>query len=110
MRITAKVFSGSNTPFKNKDGQAVAKTRLKVVDMGDELDGAPQTYWIDFVGDYALNPQEVQALQKQMVEIDIQYVTASTGKDGKAYLNVRGGFVYLDGKVYQTGHNTLQTA
>ncbi len=101
MKLLAKVLHGSTQTITTKKGTKLEKTRLKVQDVGDEVNGDLLAYWIDFLGDNALSDGELTAILRQEVEIDIKRVSASAGDKGGAFLNLTGGWVYREGKVVQ---------
>src|SRR5271166_1210446 len=101
MHMTGRIQGGTTTTLTTKKGESLQKTRLKIIDMGDETGGDLPTYWVDFLGDAALTDSQVQALLHKEVSIDIRRVTASTGKDGKAYTNMTGGAILGDNGLVQ---------
>ncbi len=101
MHMTGRIQGGTTTTLTTKKGESLQKTRLKIIDMGDETGGDLPTYWVDFLGDAALTEAQVQALLHKEVSIDIRRVTASTGKDGKAYTNMTGGAILGDNGLVQ---------
>ena len=101
MKLLAKVLHGSTQTITTKKGTKLEKTRLKVQDVGDEVNGDLLAYWIDFLGDNALSDGELTAILREEVEIDIKRVSASTGDKGGAFLNLTGGWVYRGGKLVQ---------
>ena len=102
MIMTGRIQGGIRRPRSpTKKGESLQKTRLKVIDMGDETGGDLPMYWIDFLGDAALTDAQVQALLHKEVAIDIRRVTPSTGKDGRAYINMTGGAIHGDNGLVQ---------
>jgi hypothetical protein len=93
MQMIGRILSGMVSSIDTKKGTKLPKTRLKVLDLGDEVQGDVQFYWIDFLGDVALSETELDQVRGQQVTVDIRRVTPSLGKDGKAYVNVSGGMV-----------------
>lgn len=80
-------------------GQALKKTRLHLQDVGEEVAGELISYWADFLGEYALTDVEAGGILRQEVTVEVRLVRASAGANGKAYLNISGGYVYkADGK------------
>ncbi len=101
MKLLAKVLHGSTQTITTKKGTKLEKTRLKVQDVGDEVNGDLLAYWIDFLGENALSDNELSAILREEVEIDIKRVSASAGDKGGAFLNLTGGLVYRSGNVVQ---------
>src|SRR5262249_30048397 len=101
MKLLAKVLHGSTQTITTKKGTKLEKTRLKVQDVGDEVNGDLLAYWVDFLGENALSDGELTAILRTEVEIDIRRVSASAGDKGGAFLNLTGGWVYQEGKVVQ---------
>jgi hypothetical protein len=101
MKLLAKVLHGSTQTITTKKGTKLEKTRLKVQDVGDEVNGDLLAYWIDFLGENALSDAELAAILRAEVEIDIKRVSASAGEKGGAFLNLTGGLVYRSGNVVQ---------
>ena len=101
MKLLAKVLHGSTQTITTKKGTKLEKTRLKVQDVGEEVNGDLLAYWIDFLGENALSDNELTAILREEVEIDIKRVSASAGEKGGAFLNVTGGLLYRDGKLVQ---------
>ncbi len=75
-------------------GQTLKKTRLHVQDIGEEVAGELLSYWLDLLGEYALTDTEAGAILRQDVTVEVRLVRASSGTNGKAYLNLSGGYVY----------------
>lgn len=101
MKLLAKVLHGSTQTITTKKGTRLEKTRLKVQDVGDEVNGDLLAYWIDFLGENALSDAELASILRAEVEIDIKRVSASAGDKGGAFLNLTGGLVYRGGNVVQ---------
>ncbi len=101
MKVLAKVLHGSTQTVTTKKGTQLEKTRLKVQDVGEEVNGDLLAYWIDFLGDNALTDAELGQVLHQEVEIDLRRVSASAGQKGGVFLNLTGGWVYQGGKVVQ---------
>ena len=99
MQMFARVLSSHNETLDIKNGknqgQKLNKTRLKVIDVGDEVNGDVIQYWIDFLGENALTDKEVELILKKDVQIDIRLVRATSGKNGGAFLNISGGMIML---------------
>ena len=97
MQMLGKVLSGMVQTLHTKKGTFLQKTRLKVLDMGDEVQGDVQFYWIDFLGDAALSEGELDGVRGHEVSVEVRRASPSLGKDGKAYINMTGGMI-LDGQ------------
>jgi len=110
MQLIGKVLASKTDMIATKKGGQLAKTRMKVLDTGDEAAGEAQIYWIDFWGDAALSDDERDSIHHEEVTIEIRRVSASAGKDGRAYLNMTGGLVLLGGMPVQAklGANTVK--
>jgi hypothetical protein len=100
MQLNGKVLAGTTTTITTKKGTALDKTRLKVLDTGEEVAGDVSVYWIDFIGDTALTEDELAAVSHEEVVIEIRRVSAS-GANGKTYLNMTGGAVLHGGMPVQ---------
>jgi ssDNA-binding replication factor A large subunit len=100
MQLNGKVLAGTTTTITTKKGTALDKTRLKVLDTGDEVAGDVSVYWIDFIGETALSEEELGLIHHEEVVIEIRRVSAS-GYNGKAYLNVTGGLILSKGAPVQ---------
>ena len=100
MQLQGKVIAGTSTTITTKQGSKLDKTRLKVMDIGEEAAGDVNVYWIDFMGDAALNDTQLAAVNHQDVIIEVRRVTSSIYKD-KAYMNIIGGLVLLNGNPVQ---------
>lgn len=101
MKLLAKVLHGTTQTITTKKGTQLEKTRLKVQDVGEEVNGDLLAYWIDFLGENALSESELNAVLREEVEIDVKRVSASAGQKGGAFLNLTGGWLYQNGKVVQ---------
>ena len=101
MKLLAKVLHGTTQTITTKKGTQLEKTRLKVQDVGEEVNGDLLAYWIDLLGDNALSESELNAVLREEVEIDVKRVSASAGTKGGAFLNLTGGWLYQNGKVVQ---------
>ena len=102
MQMQGRVLVGSVREVKTKKGAKLPKCSVKVLDLGPECGSDVSTYWVDFLGDAALDQVELDSAMGSEFTIDIKYVRSSAGKDGKAYLNVTGGaIVNADGLVLQ---------
>ena len=53
MKLLAKVLHGSTQTVTTKKGTQLEKTRLKVQDVGEEVNGDLVAYWIDLLGENA---------------------------------------------------------
>lgn len=83
MQLIGKVLAGTSTTITTKQGAKLDKTRLKVLDMGDETNGDLNAYWVDFMGEAALNDAQLTEVNHQEVTIEIRRVTCSL-YNGKA--------------------------
>jgi hypothetical protein len=95
MQMNGKVLAGTTMVVNGKNGKSFDKTRLKVQDVGSEMDSDIQWYWIDFIGNAALTDDEVESILHEEVVIEIHRVSASNGKDGRAFFNINGGPILL---------------
>jgi hypothetical protein len=103
MLMQGRVLVGKNEEIKTKKGP-LAKSSLKVVDMGPECSSDVVVYWIDFLGDAALTQVELDSVRGEHFTIDIRVVQVSKGNDGRVFLNTKGGaLVSADGRVVQSG-------
>jgi hypothetical protein len=103
MLMQGRVLVGKIQQITTKKGQ-LAKSALKVVDMGPECSSDVIVYWIDFLGDAALTQVELDSILGEQFTIDIRLVQASKGNDGRTFLNVKGGAIVTpDGQVVQAG-------
>ena len=100
MQLIGKIIAGTSTTITTKQGAKLDKTRLKVLDLGDETAGDVTVYWVDLMGDAALSDEQLNKVHHQEVTIEIRRVSASL-YNGKAYLNVSGGMVLLSGNPVQ---------
>lgn len=96
MYLRGRVLSGHRETFQTKKGETLAKTKLKVVDLGDETQGDLPFYFVDFIGDAALSEAEFEQVMRHEFTVEIRRMTATVGKNGRAYLNVTGGAVLDD--------------
>ncbi len=104
MQLKGKVLAGTSQTVMTKKGTQLAKTRLKVLDTGEEMSGDIQFYWIDFLGEVALADNELESINHKEVTIEVRRVMPSAGNDGKAYINITGGLIYdQNGHIVQTG-------
>lgn len=102
MLMQGRVLVGKIQQITTKKGQ-VAKSALKVADMGPECSSDVVVYWIDFLGDAALTQTELDSILGEQFTIDVRLVQASRGNDGRTFLNVKGGaIVTADGQVVQS--------
>ena len=100
MQLQGKILAGTSTTITTKQGAKLDKTRLKVLDIGDETAGDVNVYWVDLMGDAALNEAQLNKVNHQEVVIEVRRVTSSI-YNGKAYLNISGGIVQLAGNPVQ---------
>jgi len=104
MQMQARILVGSLREATTRKGEKLPKCSLRVLDLGIECGSDVTTYWIDFLGDAALNQDELDSVMGGEFTIDIRSVRSSLGKNGKAYLNMSGGAVTnADGLVLQPG-------
>ncbi len=94
MKLLAKVLHGGTQTITTKKGTKLEKTRLKVPDVGEEVNGDLLASWIDFLGENALTEAELATILREEVEIDIKRVSASAGDKGGAFLNLTGGAIF----------------
>jgi hypothetical protein len=92
MQMQARILVGSLREVKTKKGESLRKTSLKVLDIGPECGSEVATYWIDFLGDAALDQVELDSVMGGEFVVDVRFVRASESK-GKAYLNLSGGAI-----------------
>src|SRR5579883_1018102 len=92
MQLTGKVLGGKTTTITTKTGTKLEKTRIRVLDIGEEAINDVISYWIDLLGDAALTDQQLAAITHTEVVIQIRRVSLSTS-NGKAYLNINGGLI-----------------
>jgi hypothetical protein len=102
MQLNGKVLAGFTSSFQTKKGETLNKTRLKVLDTGDEAGDDLNAYWVDLLGDAALSDDDIEQIRKQEVVIEIRRASASLGKNGTAYLNLTGGAVLFQGMPVQS--------
>jgi hypothetical protein len=101
MQLIGKIITGTSTTIATKKGAQLDKTRLKVLDMGDETAGDVTVYWVDFIGDAALSDADLTKVNHQEVTIEIRRITCSM-YNGKAYMNLSGGMILLGGNPVQS--------
>lgn len=107
MKMQGRVLVGSVREFKTRKGETLPKASLKVVDMGIECSSDVTIYWVDFLGDAALTQMELDSVVGGEFTLDVKFVRASAGKEGKAYLNMAGGAITnAAGQVVQLGLRT----
>jgi hypothetical protein len=103
MKIEGMALAGSTEVISTKKRGDLQKTKLKVMDMGAEASGG-DLYWIDFLGEAALSEDELAAILRQPVVIEVRFMRASAGNQpGRAYLNASGGAVIQNGQIIQRG-------
>lgn len=108
MQLTAQVLMGSTQTLTTKKGDHLQKTRLKLMDVGQEASGG-DLYWVDFLGDAALSEDELRQVARQQVQVEIRRVYASAGKtQGQAFLNANGGALRMNGQIVQHGMRTQE--
>jgi hypothetical protein len=100
MLLNGQILTGSTQTIATKKGDHLQKTRLKVLDLGVEASGG-DLYWIDFLGEAALTDDELRAVARQQVELEVRRMYASKGANGGAYLNANGRAVRHEGRVVQ---------
>jgi hypothetical protein len=100
MQLNGKVLAGKTTTITTKKGTALDKTRLKVLDIGEEVAGEVAFYWVDFIGDAALSEDELAAVSHEEVVVEIRRISTS-GSNGQTYLNITGGAVLHGGMPVQ---------
>jgi hypothetical protein len=100
MQLNGKIITGTSTTIATKKGTQLAKTRLKVLDTGEEAGGDVNVYWIDFMGDAALTSEQLDKVNHQDVTIEIRRTTCSL-YNGKAYMILSGGMILLGGNPVQ---------
>jgi len=108
MLLSGQVLTGSTTTISTKKGDHLQKTKLKVLDLGPEAAGG-DLYWVDFLGEAALTDDELRAVSRQAVEVEIRNMRASAGTKGGAFLNASGGVIRFQGQVLQRGLRGQQT-
>lgn len=105
MQMQARILVGSLREVKTKKGTNLAKSSVKVLDIGPECGSDVTTYWIDFLGDAALSQVELDSIVGEEFTIDVRFVRSSMG-NGKAFLNVSGGAITSgDGHIVQRALN-----
>lgn len=103
MQMQARILVGSLREVKTKKGAQLRKSSLKVCDVGTECGSNITTYWIDFLGDAALDQVELDSVMGNEFTIDVAFAKASLGKNGNTYLNMTGGAIFTaDGRVVQS--------
>lgn len=108
MQITAQVLTGSTQTITTKKGEHLQKSRLKLLDLGPEASGG-DLYWVDFLGEAALTDDELRAIARKQVVVEVRRMYASAGRtQGQAFLNATGGAVVLGGQVVQRGLREAQ--
>jgi hypothetical protein len=100
MQLIGKILSGNSTSITTKKGAQLAKTRLKVMDIGDEAEGDVNIYWVDFMGDAALTAEQLDKVHHQDATIEIRRLSCSM-YNGKAYMNLSGGVILINGNPVQ---------
>src|SRR5260370_26267054 len=90
MQLTGQILTGSTQTIATKKGDHLQKTRLKILDLGQEANGG-DLYWIDFLGECALADDELRQVSRHTVQVDVRRMYASAGKQGGAFLNANGG-------------------
>ena len=100
MQLQGKILAGTSTTITTKQGAKLDKTRLKVMDIGDETAGDVNVYWVDLMGDAALDDAMLTSVNHQDVVIEIRRITCSL-YNGKAYMNISGGIILLKGNPVQ---------
>ena len=101
MQMQCQALMGDTRMVATKKGERqVAK--LKVMDIGPEASGG-DLYWVDFWGEDALTDDELRQVLRQQVTIEVRRVSATAGKQPgtRAFLNLSGGAVRLNGQVVQ---------
>jgi hypothetical protein len=92
MQLTGKVLGGKTTTITTKTGTKLEKTRIRVLDTGEEAVNDVISYWIDLLGDAALTEQQLSDINHTEVVIQIRRVSMSS-YNGKSYLNISGGLI-----------------
>ena len=100
MQLIGKIIAGTSTTITTKQGSKLDKTRLKILDVGDETAGDVNVYWVDFMGDAALTAEQLDKVNHQDATIEIRRISASL-YNGKAYMNISGGMILLGGNPVQ---------
>jgi hypothetical protein len=110
VKIEGMALAGSTEIISTKKRGDLQKTKLKVMDMGPEASGG-DLYWIDFLGEAALSDEELVAILRQPVVIEVRRIYISTGNQpGRSYLNASGGAVLQDGQIVQSGLRSQRLA
>jgi hypothetical protein len=118
MQMQGQALAGKTGVVATKRGEQ-QKSQLKVMDIGPEAAGG-DVYWVDFWGEDALLEEELEAVLRRQVEIEVRHVSASAGKrlpqteapggagggGGRVFLNFAGGAVKLNGQVVQRALRT----
>lgn len=92
MLLHGKILAGRSETINTKKGP-LQKTKLRVVDLGDETQGDLSSYWIDFLGDASMSDAEIDQVLRKELSIEVRRVSVSMGSQGKAFLNVTGGAI-----------------
>jgi hypothetical protein len=100
MQLIGKILSGTTTTITTKKGTQVAKTRLRILDQGDEAADEIMAYFVDFMGDAALTAEQYDQVLHQNVTVEIRRITCSMS-NGRAFMNVTGGIILLGGNPVQ---------
>src|SRR5277367_1229212 len=87
MQMQARILVGAIRQVQMKKGGNLPKTSLKVLDIGPETGSDVAVYWIDFLGDAALDQVELDSIVGGEFSIDVRLARATENK-GKAYLNI----------------------
>ena len=110
MQLTGQILTGSTQTIATKKGGTLEKTKLKIMDIGPEASGG-DIYWIDFLGEAALTDEELDAILRQPVLIEVRRIYLSTGNQpGRSYLNASGGAVLQNGQIVQSGLRSQRLA
>src|SRR5690349_2690304 len=102
MQLSGQILTGSTQTIATKKGDHLQKTRLKVLDLGQEAAGG-DVYWIDFLAEAALAEDELRQIARQQVTVEVRRMYASSGKNGGSFLNANGGAIRLGDQVVQRG-------
>jgi hypothetical protein len=79
MQLIGKIIAGTSTTITTKQGAKLDKTRLKILDVGDETSGDVNVYWADFMGDAALMAKQLDKVNHQDATIEIRRISARCG-------------------------------
>jgi hypothetical protein len=110
VKIEGLALAGSTEIISTKKRGDLQKTKLKVMDMGPEANGG-DLYWIDFLGDASFSDEELDAILRQPVVIEVRRIYISTSNQpGRSYLNVSGGAVIQNGQIVQSGLRSQRLA